>query len=371
MYDDLEQRLSAKPKVELRPDRPTWIFGAGQFAQDVYAALQAAHFTIRGFIETQPERCEFKGLPILSWEQLVSTPEDQLLIAIHNRASPLDRLAKRARTHAFSSIAYPWDIYRHFPSELGWRFWLSGPDRLLTALDKLKTLHARLADDESRHSLYRIVTFRLGLDDAYASFRHDLPQYFNTLTLPALPKHPLNYIDGGAFDGDSLLQLSASHPIAQAYLFEPDPENYRKLTCRLQDSQFAVYCLPLGLMDSYRLLSFASGLGEGGNFSNSGDIHVACAALDDLLPNTAIDFIKLNIEGAEISALMGARRLIEKYRPTLAISLYHRPDDLWAIPETLDTLCPGYRLFIRQHSFNTFESVLYAIPDNAAGEVGS
>lgn len=364
-YDALGAHLAATPVFALQPDRPVWIFGAGHFARDVYAILQAAHLTIRGFIETQPQRSDLLGRPVLSWAQVAAAPEDQLLIAIHNRAAPLDQLAKLARTHGFPRIAYPWDIYRCFPDELGWRYWLSGPEPLLAGLDRLKALHARLADDESRRCLYRIVAFRLGLDDAYASFRHELAQYFNPLTLAALPAHPLSYIDGGAFDGDSLRQLAACHPIAQAYLFEPDPENYRKLADNQQASPFPVHCLPLGLMNGYQVLNFSGGQGEGGNLSGSGDLHVACVALDELLPNTAIDFIKLDVEGAEILALRGARRLLEKHRPTLAISLYHRPDDLWTIPETLDSLCPGYRLFIRQHHFNSFDCVLYAIHGNS------
>lgn len=361
-YDTLRQRVAAMPSLELHPDRPLWIFGAGRFAQDVYATLQAARFTIRGFIETQPQRSEFIGLPVQSWAQVAPTAEDQLVIAIHNRTAPLDQLATLARTHGFARIAYPWDIHHRFAAELGWRYWLSGPEPLLAGLEQLKALHARLADDESRRCLYRIVAFRLGLDVTYASFRHELTQCFSPLTLTALPQRPLSYVDGGAYDGDSLLQLSACHPVGQAYLFEPDPENYRRLTDRLHASPFPVHCLPLGLMNAYQVLSFAGGQGEGGNLSGSGDIHVACAALDDLLPNTPIDFIKLDVEGAEIPAIHGARRLLKRHRPTLAISLYHRPNDLWAIPEALDELCPGYRLFIRQHYFNSFDSVLYAIP---------
>lgn len=364
-YDELMQRLAAMPSADLLPERPIWLFGAGRFAQDVYATLKAASYTIRGFIETQPKQTELLGLPVRAWDRLESAPEDQLVIAIHNRTAPLDQLAGCARAHGFVNIAYPWDVHRQFPEQLGWRFWLSGPDKLLAGFDNLKALHVRLADDESRRSLYRIVAFRLGLDLSYASFQHELTQYFNPLTLAALPKRPLRYIDGGAFDGDSLLQLAACHPIAQAYLFEPDPENYRKLGDRLQVSPCPIQCLPLGLMNTYQILSFAGGQGEGGTLTGTGNIHVACAALDDLLPNTAADFIKLDVEGAEIPALRGARRLIEKYRPTLAISLYHRPDDLWAIPAVLDSICPGYRLFIRQHYFNSFESVLYAIPDGA------
>lgn len=364
-YDELRQRLGERPEPTLRHDRPIWLFGAGKFAQDVYATLNSARYNIRGFIETQPKLTELYGLPIRSWEQIEPEPEDQLVIAIHNRTAPLDQLASLARAQGFINITYPWDIHRQFPAQLGWRFWLSGPSTLLEGFERLKALHERLADDESRRCLHRIVSFRLGLDDTYASFRHDLAQYFNPLTLPSQPDRPLHYIDGGAFDGDSLLQLAAHHPIAQAYLFEPDPANYLALCNRLRTSSFPVHCLPLGLMSNYQVLSFAGGQGEGGSFNGTGNIHVACAALDDLLPNIAVDFIKLDVEGAEIPALHGARRLIEKHRPTLAISLYHRPEDLWEIPAALDNISADFHLYIRQHYFNSFDSVLYATPANS------
>jgi len=364
-YEGLRQRLAANPGVELRHDKPIWLFGAGNFARDVHTALKAAGYDIIGFIESQPKQGTSLGLPVHSWDTLEVGPEDQVVIAIHNRTAPLDQLATQARAHGFTTIAYPWDIHRLFAESLGWRFWLSGPAPLLAGLDRLKAVHLRLADDESRQCLYRIVAFRLGLDESFGSFRHDLTQYFNPLTLSNLPDHPLCYVDGGAFDGDSFLQLTAMQPVGQAYLFEPDPGNYRKLTHRLQSAPGTIHCLPLGLTDSYRILSFAGGQGEGGTLTSTGDIHVACASLDDLAPNMPVDFIKLDVEGAEIQALQGARQLIKKHRPRLAISLYHRPDDLWAIPALLDDICPGYRLFIRQHYFNSFESVLYAVPDDS------
>lgn len=370
-YDLLAQQLAASPGKDLRADRPLWLFGAGNFARDVCAAMRTRHFVIQGFIETRPTRSELDGLPVFSWEQLHPSPDDQLVIAIHNRTAPLDQLAEIARTHGFADIFFPWDIHRQFSEALGWRFWLAGPDTLLSGLDRLKALHHRLADDESRHCLYRIVAFRLGLDESFGGFRHDLAQYFNPLTLPTLPKRPIHFVDGGAYDGDSLLQLAACQPIAQAYLFEPDPENYRKLTDHLRCSPFPAFCLPLGLMDTYKVLSFAGGQGEGGTVSSIGNIHIACVALDELLPNSAADFIKLDVEGAEIQALLGARNLIAKHRPTLAISLYHRPDDLWAIPAVLDDISPDYSLFIRQHYYNSFDCVLYAIPKNRFIENGA
>jgi hypothetical protein len=70
----------------------------------------------------------------------------------------------------------------------------------------------------------------------------------------------------------------------------------------------------------------------------------------------------LDIEGAELDALQGARRLIEKNRPGIAVCLYHFPHHLWAIPLWLAELDLRYRFYYRAHEHCTFETVLYALP---------
>lgn len=71
-------------------------------------------------------------------------------------------------------------------------------------------------------------------------------------------------------------------------------------------------------------------------------------------------FIKMDIEGAELEALEGAKNTIVKSKPKLAICLYHKPDDLWKIPLYLKKLVPEYKFYIRHHSKVRWETVLYA-----------
>jgi hypothetical protein len=80
----------------------------------------------------------------------------------------------------------------------------------------------------------------------------------------------------------------------------------------------------------------------------------------------AVDLIKLDIEGAEAPALGGARRTLARSKPVLALSAYHRPEDLWALPDLVSDLCDGYRLYLRQHACNSFDLVLYAVPAASA-----
>ena len=151
--------------------------------------------------------------------------------------------------------------------------------------------------------------------------------------------------------------------MGNAWLFEPDPENFAALATAVRRMSTRSVCLPLAVADAYRILSFSGGNGEGGTISDDGTVRIAAVALDDVLPTQRVDFIKLDVEGAEIQALRGAAQLIQRSRPVLAISLYHRPQDIWEIPEQLAALCPDYRFYIRQHYYNSFDSVLYAIPE--------
>lgn len=69
----------------------------------------------------------------------------------------------------------------------------------------------------------------------------------------------------------------------------------------------------------------------------------------------------MDIEGSEADALLGAQKTICKYKPDLAICVYHFADDIWEIPLLLDSWNLGYRFYLRTYSSNGFETVLYAV----------
>lgn len=61
-------------------------------------------------------------------------------------------------------------------------------------------------------------------------------------------------------------------------------------------------------------------------------------------------------------ALYGAQKVIVENRPKLAISIYHKPEDIWEIPSIVLQYNPDYKLYIRHYSLTDFETVLYALP---------
>jgi FkbM family methyltransferase len=88
-------------------------------------------------------------------------------------------------------------------------------------------------------------------------------------------------------------------------------------------------------------------------------------SIDDFMKETGverIDFIKMDIEGAELRALQGAEDTIRTFRPKLAISLYHNDDDFIVIPKYLDSLKLGYEFFLGHFTIHLEETVLFAYP---------
>ena len=86
-------------------------------------------------------------------------------------------------------------------------------------------------------------------------------------------------------------------------------------------------------------------------------------SLDDYVLSkeiSQVDMIKMDIEGSEMAALEGASQIIREFKPRLAISAYHKPEDIWEIPYKLKEKNINYKIFFDHHSPIQWESVYYA-----------
>jgi len=95
-------------------------------------------------------------------------------------------------------------------------------------------------------------------------------------------------------------------------------------------------------------------------------LEVKTISIDDMVREQKLDtvnFIKMDIEGAELAALRGAVTAIRRFRPKLAISVYHNLEDFWTIPQFLSSLEIGYRFYLRHFTIHAEETVLFAVPE--------
>lgn len=95
--------------------------------------------------------------------------------------------------------------------------------------------------------------------------------------------------------------------------------------------------------------------------------NVSTITIDDFVVQkglTRVDFIKMDIEGAELRALKGAQNTIKRFAPRLAITVYHKPDDLYTVPQIIKGFRPDYDLYLDHFMTNMLETVLFAIPQS-------
>jgi hypothetical protein len=96
--------------------------------------------------------------------------------------------------------------------------------------------------------------------------------------------------------------------------------------------------------------------------TNSGETIIEVDTIDNMVDDCRSTFIKMDIEGAELAALRGAKKTIIESKPKHAICVYHKPEDLVTIPQYISSIVKDYKYFLRHHQYISWETVLYAIP---------
>lgn len=177
------------------------------------------------------------------------------------------------------------------------------------------------------------------------------------------PKKNAVFIDGGAWGMETAIDFSKQCPdYKQIYSFEPDAINYARCENTIKEKQLKnMKVFPCGLWEEEGVLHFTrAGDDGGGSFiGEDGTTTVQVDSIDHVLQGERADFIKMDIEGSELSALEGAKQTIQKYKPWLAICLYHKPDDIFEIPLYIKELVPEYKMGIRHYSTYVYDTVLY------------
>ncbi|SOB98387.1 FkbM family methyltransferase [Pseudobutyrivibrio ruminis] len=130
--------------------------------------------------------------------------------------------------------------------------------------------------------------------------------------------------------------------------------------------------VPIAAWDKKDTLDFSISLANGNGGChvmesanlNSNDwldasVKVPADTIDNVLSGKPATFIKMDIEGSEYKALVGAEKTIKKYKPRMAISIYHKPEDIVMLPYIISQYNPDYKFALRQYHSGMWETILY------------
>jgi FkbM family methyltransferase len=231
---------------------------------------------------------------------------------------------------------------------------------------KYELLYTILKDSISKMVFEKLINYRLTCNLDYMSdFKLDMKgQYFEDfLNL----QNDEVFVDIGGYDGQTSVEFIKHCPLYKSiYLFEPFQENL--ILAKVNLSNFKnVHLIPKGLSDKKTTLKFDvnSFAKSASCISEHGSTEIEVDTLDSLV-NEKVTFIKMDIEGAEALAIEGMKNHILNDYPKMAISVYHKVDDLWKIPEQVLAIRDDYDIYIRHYTEGTDETVMFFIPQKSS-----
>lgn len=222
-----------------------------------------------------------------------------------------------------------------------------------------------MADELSRQVFADTINFKISGKISY--LRHcetDKQEVFESILKPHTEEH---FVDLGAYNGDTIRELLSytGGAYASVTALEPDRRNFRKLGKYAEEQLDAarVQLVQAGSWSEDTTLTFAAKAGRNSALSGQGT-PTQMRAVDSVLQGKPCTMMKLDVEGAEHQALLGARETIARFRPRLNVACYHRNEDLFDLPRQIKTLCPEYKLYLRHHPYvPAWDVNLYAVTE--------
>ncbi|HYK37954.1 FkbM family methyltransferase [Alloacidobacterium sp.] len=370
-HEAMQRERAAFDRVAQESGGRFVLFGAGGFGKLVQSKMASIGLAPLAFADNNPALAgtSIEGIPVYSPSMAAARfGRDALFLVTIWSAQAKDRMSQRiqqllnigCRYVAPAPLLfwkYPETFLPYFPLDL--------PHKALQSADDVKAGFHLFCEDTSRREYVAQVAFRVLLNYDGLSLPDDADHYFPRDLLDLRADEV--FIDCGAFDGDTVAQFIRQNgeSFGSIVAFEPDPLNSEKLQRRLEQFPESIrrkiVAHPQALGARSETVYFNSD-GTDQSKSGSGSIAVECVTLDEALRNSTPTLIKFDIEGAELDALEGAREVIARSRPVLAVSAYHKQDHLWRVPLALQQLCSDYAFFLRPGGSEGWDLICCAIP---------
>lgn len=350
----LEQR-ALKPLIDrlMNENRKIAIWGAGDCGHHVYDVFSEQGVSIACFADNRRggETDSATGVKIMNADTICRDCKDYcILVSIVNETA-YHAVYGQLKEAGFTD-GQLWDM-RAYIERLPVSYFNKNRDKYWQA-------YSMLADDFSKKVYLERMKRVYLLHDISEIVSPPSQEYFdevNVLTDKEV------FVDCGGYDGDTSLRFieKVQGKYGKIIIFEPEPCKKEAIEENLRGERYQLY--PYGVWDKDTELCFEARGDVASRVSDkgSGD-KVRVVTLDDYVYHEKPTFIKMDIEGSELPALIGGKKTIQTYKPKLAVCLYHKPQDLFEIPLYIKSLNPEYRLYIRQYANSKYETVCYAIP---------
>lgn len=317
-------------------EKPVILYGTGNGADKIYARLIKNGIKISGVFASDgfKKGKEFAGFYVTSYEELKKEfPNPVILVCF---GSHLDGVISRIHALEEENELYLPDVPVCGDNIFDLEFARSHKS-------ELETVYALLADDFSKKVFENTVYYKLtGKSKYLTEIETERSEVFSLLNLK-----DEYFLDLGAFNGDTVEEFINYCPDYKGITaVEPDSRNFRKLNENTKGVN-NVICVNAAVGEANAVTQIARNKGRG-NSSVGKTVEIESLTVDSLWEKGAPTFIKMDVEGAELSAIRGGVKAIEK-KPKMHIAAYHRSEDLFTLPLEVLKINPNYKIYMRKH----------------------
>lgn len=327
---DIWMRLKTETK-------PILLYGSGDGAEKIYAELMKNGINISGVFASDGFRRKrsFKNFNIVPFEEAKRIYGDFVGLFAFGSNTEEVILGVKEMMKSREILVAEMPVFGDSPFNL---------EFAIKNADKLKEVYNVLADEQSKRVFEQTVLFKLDGDiNRLFSCETSEDEAFNSIL--KLKKGD-SFLDLGAYNGDTVLDFvkrvgEYSHITA----VEPDKKSFAKLLKNTE--HLYIDCINTAISYKCGEIPFCFKGSRGSVFG--GEDSVKAITVDSLERN--FDYIKFDVEGQEINAIMGAENLISEHKPKMLISCYHKIDDYFEIPLAVLRIRPDYKVYMRHYPY--------------------
>lgn len=335
MERDLWQYLETAKK-------PIVLYGMGNGADKIINILDERGIKISGVFASDGfvRKKKFHGFPIETYAEIKKRFNEVIILVCFGSSlggviENIERISKEQELYAPEVPVYGGGLFTL--------------DYVRQNRDRFEKIYRLLADELSRKTFECIVNYKLSgnIDFLKLCEVSENEPFKNILNL----NDKEVYVDLGAYTGDTVKQFTdaVNGKYRKIYAAEPDKKTFLKLKENVADTKDAEL-INACISDKCGSINFKNRGGRNSAVDKEG-VEIACTTVDAILNGNDATYIKMDVEGEEISAICGCEKTVKAYKPKMLISCYHRTDDMLLIPETVFAIRDDYKLYMRHYKY--------------------
>jgi len=276
---------------------------------------------------------------------------------------------KRANIQNYEKLLSRYNFYKYWgelkPEEENYELIEQRINQLKFNNKKFIWMYENLEDYRSKKVLLSIIQNWITFDFSYLQKMYDFTyEHYFDLDIINCDKNEV-FLDIGAYIGDtvqSYIRVFGEGNYKKIYCYEITEETFYKLKRNTSKYENIEYRMKgVSNKSGYASLN-TNGENSSNKLVDDNAANIVITTIDEDI-NEEVTFIKMDIEGAEKSALEGCKNHIKRSHPKLAISIYHNNEDIWKVAELIKEIDTTYKFYMRYYGGNLYPSeyILLAI----------